>query len=223
MAYTTKHQQSNDNLNLCGLKKTSLITERIPNLSNIIILGDFNVNTIETTSADDTLLNNTMAALRLKQHIHSPTHKQGNTLDLIFTQLHGEVKVTNATTHGYISDHCMVSTDLQLHKLRYLRQQKMIRDKTRITAKALLTNFNTPIPDSNDSLHQACNKLNTELHNALEKTTPLKTIKCSDKPRQQWSWSRYRQPHHWTAYTREKHIQLTNGIPQTANDNKESN
>ena len=81
---------------------TNLLTERIPNLSNIIILGDFNINTMETTSADETIFNNTMAALRLKQHIQGPTHKLGNTLDLTLTQLHSEVKVTNATTHGFI-------------------------------------------------------------------------------------------------------------------------
>ena len=202
---------------------TSLLTERIPNLSNIIILGDFNISTMETTSADETIFNNIMAALGLEQHIQGPTHKLGNTLDLIFTQLYGEVKVTNATTHGFISDYCMVSIDLQLHKLRYPRQKKIIRDKTRITAKALLTNFTTLILDSNDSLDQACNKLNTELHNALEKTAPLKTIICSDKPRQPWfnkyvrgqqkivrsrqrAWSRYRQPNHWMAYTKERNI-----------------
>ena len=80
----------------------------------------------------------------------------------------------------------MVSIDLQLHKFRYPKQKKMIRDKTRMTAKALLTNFTAPILYPNDSLDQACNKLNTELHNALEKTAPLKTIKYSDKPRQPW-------------------------------------
>ena len=94
--------------------------------------------------------------------------------------------MTNATTHGYISDQCMVSIDFQLHKLRYMRQKKVIRNKTRITAKALLTNFNALILDPNDSLDQACSKLNIELHNALEKTVPLKTIKCSDNPRQPW-------------------------------------
>ena len=138
---------------------TSLPTESIPNQSNIMILGDFNINHIETTSADDSIFNNTMATLRLEQHIHSPTHKLGNTLDLIFTQLHSEVKVTNVAPHGYISDHCMVFIDLQLQKLRYPKQNKMIRDKTRITAKALLTHFAALILDSNDSLDQTCNKL----------------------------------------------------------------
>ena len=91
---------------------TSLLTERIHNLTNIMILEDFSINDLETSNADDTIFNNTMAALGCEQHIYSPMHKLGNTFGLIFTQQHGEVKVTNATTHGYISDHCMVFIDL---------------------------------------------------------------------------------------------------------------
>ena len=76
--------------------------ERITNLSDIMLLGDFNINTRESTNADNTIFNDTMAALRLEQHVHSPTNRLGNTLQLIFTWLHGKIKVTNATTHGYI-------------------------------------------------------------------------------------------------------------------------
>ena len=92
-----------------------------------------------------------------------------------------------------------------------------------MTAEALLTNFTALTLDTNDSLDQACNKLNTELHNALEKTAPLKAIKYSDKPRQPWfnkyirgqqktvrsrqrACSKYRQPHHWVAYSKGRNI-----------------
>ena len=204
-------------------KITSFPTERITNLSNILILGDFNINTREATNADNTIFNNTMAAPRLEQHVHSPTHRLGNTLDLILTQLCGKFKVTNSTTHGYISGHCMVSIDLQLHKPKYPKVKKTIGDKTTMTAKTLLTNFTVLTLDTNDSLDQACQKLNTELHNALEKTGPLKTIKYSDKPRQpcfnkyirgqqktvrsrQRPWSKYRQPNHWMACIKERNI-----------------
>ena len=132
---------------------TRILTERITNLSNIMILEDFNINTRETTNADNTICNDTVAALGLEQHIHSPTHRMGNALDLIFTQLHGKVKVTNTTTHEYISDCCMVSIDLQLHKLRYPKIKKTIRDQTRITAEALLTKFTVLTLDTNDSQH----------------------------------------------------------------------
>ena len=88
--------------------------------------------------------------------------------------------------HGYIPDHCMVSIDLHLHKLRYLKIEKTIRDRTKLTGKAMITNFNAPSIDVNDYLDQACHQFNTELHKALDRTAPLKTIKYLDKPRQPW-------------------------------------
>ena len=202
---------------------TSFLTERITNLSNIMILGDFNINTRETTNADNTIFNDTIAALRLEQHVHSPICRLGNTLDLIFTQLHDKVKVTNATTHGYISDHYLVSIDLQVYQLKYPKIKKTTRDKAKMTDEALLTTFTALTLDTTDSLDQACHKLTRELHNALEKTAPLKAINYSDKPRQPWfnkyirgqqkivrsrqrSWCKYRQPHHWMACTKERNI-----------------
>ena len=136
-------------------KITSFLTERITNLSNIMILRDFNINTRETTNTDNTIFSGTMAALGLEQHIHRTTHRLGNTLDLIIILLHRKVRFTNATTHGYISDHYMVSIDLQVYKLKYLKIKKTIIDKTRMTAKALLTNFTALTLDTNDSLDQA--------------------------------------------------------------------
>ena len=76
-----------------------------------------------------------MGAFGFEQHVQGPMHRLGNTLDLIFTQLLSEVKVTNTTTHGYKSDHCMVLTDLHLHKLRYSKVEKTIRDKSRIMGR----------------------------------------------------------------------------------------
>ena len=170
-----------------------------------------------------------MVAIGFEKHVQGLMHRLGNTLDLIFTQLQSDVKVTNASTHGYISDHCMVSIDLHLHKLRYLKIEKTIRDKSRITLEALLTIFNPLTTDDNNSLDKACNQLNTELLNVLDKTVPLKLIKYSNKPRQPWSnkhirdkekiarsrqraWNKYRQHHHWKTYTKEEHTQSTNGI-----------
>ena len=139
-----------------------------------MILGDFNFNTEDTTNAENTIFNDTVVAFGFEQHVQGPTHRWGNTRDLILTQLQSDVKVTNTTTHGYISDQCMVSIDLLLHKLRYPQIKKTIRDKLRITAEALLTNFKPPTIDNNDSVNEACNQLYTELLNALDKTMPLK-------------------------------------------------
>ena len=78
----------------------------------------------------------------------------------------------------------MVSIDLHLHKLRYLKIEKTIRDRPRLKEEAMITNFNAPSIDVNDSLDQACHQFNTELINVLDRIAPLKTSKYSDKPRQ---------------------------------------
>ena len=98
---------------------TDLLTKKITSLDNLIILGDLNINTEDNTNAENTIFNDTMKAFGLEQHVQGPMHRLGSTLNLIFTQLENEVKVTNTTKHSYISDHCMVSIDLHLHKLRY--------------------------------------------------------------------------------------------------------
>ena len=61
------------------------------------------------------IFNDTVQALGFK-HVTGPTHKQGNTLDLIFTELTSEIQVMNCTTHGYISVHSLVTIDTNPNK-----------------------------------------------------------------------------------------------------------
>ena len=51
------------------------------------------------TETDTIIFNNTMQALGFKQHVTGPTHKQGRTLNLIFTELTSEIQVTNCKKH----------------------------------------------------------------------------------------------------------------------------
>ena len=93
-----------------------------------------------------------MKTFGLEQHVQGLRHRLGSTLHLILTQLEREVKVTNNTKHGYISDHCMVSIDLHLHKPRYLKIEQTITERTKLTSVAMIT-FNAPSIDVNDSLN----------------------------------------------------------------------
>ena len=71
------------------------------------------------------IFNETIQALGFK-HVTRPTHKQGNTLDLIFTELTSEIQVTNCITHGYISDHSLVTMETNLNKEIYGKKVKTI-------------------------------------------------------------------------------------------------
>ena len=59
---------------------TELLTNKLPQYQNSILLGDFNVHIEDQTNTDATVFNETMIALRLEQHISGPTHVRGNTL-----------------------------------------------------------------------------------------------------------------------------------------------
>ena len=67
------------------LDEVSILTQLlITNYTNIILLGSFNIHTQDTENPDSVIYNDTMEDLGLKQHIDKPTHRLGNTLDLIY-------------------------------------------------------------------------------------------------------------------------------------------
>ena len=67
---------------------TELLTTRLPNLENPIILGDFNMHIEDKNNYNSKIFVNTMEDLGLKQHITAPTHYKENILDLIFMESH---------------------------------------------------------------------------------------------------------------------------------------
>ena len=158
---------------------TDVLTDIVPKYPNLIILGDFNISTEKVTSPDTVIFNDTMAngALGLQQQVQGPTHKMGNTLDLIFSQLETRLTVTSTTTHGFVSDHCMVSVELSLKKPIPPIVRKVIRDCSKITPQSFAENYTNPNYDENTTLEEAHNLFEEELLKALNRVAPLKTIK----------------------------------------------
>ena len=122
-----------------------------------------------------------MRALSHEQHISGATHVRGNTLDLIFAQLSNSFNITNTTSHGYILDHCMVSVNININKQKYPIKTKEIRDRTKLTRPTLAQNFIPPDFNENTAIDEATSQLNTELHNALDATAPIKSIQFNQQ------------------------------------------
>ena len=200
---------------------TEVLTDIVPKYPNLIILGDFNISTEKVTSPDTVIFNDTMAALGLQQHVQGPTHKMGNTLDLIFSQLEPWLTVTGTTTHSFVSDHCMVSVELSLKKPRPPIVRKVIRDCSKITPQTFGENYTNPNCDEDTTLEEAHNLFEEELLKALNRVAPLKAIKCTNRQKHPWHnqfikdqkrvvknrekiWRRYQQEHQWLAYKKER-------------------
>ena len=193
---------------------TDLLTDIVPKYSNLILLGDFKISTENVSNLDTVTFNDTMATHSLQQHVQGLTHKMGNTLDLIFSQLEIQFMVTGTATHGFVSDHCIVSIELSLKKSTPPIVRKVIRDSSKITPQNFPESYTTPYYSQNTTLEEAYHLFKEELLKALNQVEPLKTIKCTDRQKHPWYnrfikeqkrvvknrekiWRRYRQDHQW--------------------------
>ena len=83
------------------------------NYTNLVLLGDFNIHIQDTENPDSITYNDTMEVLGLLQHIDKPTHKFGNTLDLIYIESLDRVRVIHSFIGNFISNHRVVGIELE--------------------------------------------------------------------------------------------------------------
>ena len=175
---------SSTNKTITGMfidEMTDLLTDNIPKYSNLIILGNFTISTENVLNPDTVIFSDTMAALGLQQHVQGPTHKMGNMLDLIFSQLEVQLTLIDTATHGFISDHSMVSIGLSLKKSVLPIVRKEIRDSSKVMPQNFTENYIMPSNSPNTTLDEGCYLFEEDLLKAPNQMAPLTTIKCSDK------------------------------------------
>ena len=84
--------------------------------SNIIVLGDFNIHINNDQDVDVNRFKDILEALGLQQHVSFSTHRCGNTLDHIYTEL-GSTVIINYCREGSIpSDHISVICGTNIQK-----------------------------------------------------------------------------------------------------------
>ena len=86
---------------------------------NIVILGDFNLHVNDKSDTDAQQFIDMVEASGMKKLINFPTHKQGNTLDLIITELAAEVQSKNVYCSPFISDHCIITCTCNIPNQRW--------------------------------------------------------------------------------------------------------
>ena len=200
---------------------TELLTTRLPNLENPIILGDFNMHIEDSNNYNSKNFVDTMKALGLKQHITAPTHYKGNILDLIFTEATSPMKVSQSIMLNFISDHRLIAATINVEKDAPKITREKIRNFKTANAAMMMENFNLPNLDINTDINEAQSQLNASLQDMLDKCVPEKMVKRPRKPQNAWfndtlwqqckivknrerEWKKYGEQHHWKAYTVER-------------------
>ena len=202
---------------------TEYLTDVLSKHKNNVILGDFNIHTEDLSSSDMVLFNDTMEALGLEQHVKFMTHRCGNTLDLIFTEVW--FSPTPATPHRgpLLSDHHLVS--LQLHHKKEIPSRKEVpmRKINKLTTESLKMEFKPGLVCETNYLPILISQLDGKLKWTLDTLAPEKMCSVTTCVKQPWFdhfvrerhavvrnreqvWLTYWTQDAWTAYKKECNI-----------------
>ena len=91
---------------------------------NLLYLGDYNIHVNNVEDQDAVQFLQMTEGLGLDQEIKNSTHQSGNTLDLIFTECIGSLKLVNTRIGNYISDHNIIISELNFALERKAQEQK---------------------------------------------------------------------------------------------------
>lgn len=80
----------------------------------VVIGGDFNMHVQDPSDPDARRFASLLSSFDMTQHVHDPTHRQGNTLDLVVTFADRVPHAVSVQPPGAISDHALVSCQLSV-------------------------------------------------------------------------------------------------------------
>ena len=149
---------------------------KIIETTELLILGDFNIVVTDPTDPDAQLLIAWLESNNLHNIVDFPTHRSGNTLDLIIVRENRRISATNIGQGDYISDHCEVSCRLNILKPSYTRITKEFRSVKNLDIKEMGKNIDT-LSDkiiSSDDIEELSIKYQEGLDSLVEKFMPLK-------------------------------------------------
>ena len=89
------------------------LSTKITEDKNIVIVGDFNVHVNDGCDIEANIFNDMMIAMGLKQWVTFPTHHNGNTLDLVMTELGSKLTVNKCEEGPFLSDHCIIDFSIE--------------------------------------------------------------------------------------------------------------
>ena len=162
------------------------LTDVLYKHKNNVILGDFNIHTEDLSSSDMVIFNDTMEALGLEQHVKFLTHRCGNTLDLIFTEVWFGPTPATPHTGPLLSDHHLVS--LQLHHKKEIpsRKEVPVRKINKLTTESLAMEFKPGLVCETNYLPTLISQLDGKLKQTLDTLAPEKMCSVTTHVKQPW-------------------------------------
>ena len=140
---------------------------------NIIVAGDFNLHVNKLQSEDDAgNFVDMMITLGLDQKVNFPTHKSGNTLDLIFTEFITGIEITKCQVTTYISDHCAILCATLVKKPEMCKNTIVYRRTDSINYELFADRLKRSMDWGENSLDILVDNFNKHLSTILDEVAP---------------------------------------------------
>ena len=160
----------------CSLMTVDYVSTTIPVYHNNLFLGNFNLHVSNIDDTDSAILNDSIDAIGLYQHMCFSIHKLGNILNLILSNITDNLKVLTTAPGSYLIDHRAVIATLNVKTLTQKPKVRTIRKVDKVVDSEWTGEFNPKnIP--------LTYKLDTELTHILDKLAPEKECKISTQPK----------------------------------------
>ena len=201
---------------------TDFLTTLQTKYSNVIILGDISMHMDDTNNQNACILQDSIEAFDLIQHVKIPTHNKGRALDVVITtKSAGFNNVKDIIPGPYISDHRLLILKTAINKV----EPQKVTTKTRKSINNINNVFKEKFNDKeildSTTLNEVINHFATEVLNTLEEIAPQKIVKITNRKPKPWydedlkqqrtimksrehKWIKYHEDHLWKAYVRER-------------------
>ena len=122
-------------------------------------------------------LKDTLDALGLKIHNNFPTHRHGNTLDIIATEIASSLNITTCQPGPFLSDHCSIECTTNIIREDIIRKTVSFRKIKDINTHKFQDDVVNQLVIDNEchNIDVLVQNLETTLHDTLEVHAPLIT------------------------------------------------
>ena len=154
----------------------------------LVIAGDMNIHVDDPDDSDAIKFLDLLDSYGLTQHVNTPTHRLGHTLDLIITRVSDALTKSTPISDSYFSDHFTVLCPLVLRKPVLAVKQVTLRKIKAID----LANFKNDIAESNlcqdppVELKDLVSSYKATCASILNKHAPELTKTIIEQPRVPW-------------------------------------
>ena len=161
----------------------SLLEQLVPISGNLLFVGDFNFK-LDSNNTDATKLHNLLESFNLKQHVATPTHFRGHTLDLIITRSEDDLVDGIVVRDPPLSDHFAVHCTLKLSKPPAEQHEIRYRKLRSVDMSALCKDLRDSIvlQENITDLPTLVDKYETELTRVLDIHSPERKRTITVRP-----------------------------------------